>query len=85
MSSHHQYINHHYYFTDPPTTGTFYPLSLFIQLLSLSELSLSESELSELPDSLRAAGLAFQEIGDGVAPRQAPYAFYEGRKVAREI
>ena len=40
---------------------------------------------TELPDSLRAAGLAFQEIGDGVAPRQAPYAFYEGRKVAREI
>jgi len=24
-------------------------------------------------------------IGDGVAPRQAPYAFYEGRKLGREL
>jgi len=25
------------------------------------------------------------QIGDGVAPRQAPYAIYEGRKVGLEI
>ncbi|KQS82405.1 MULTISPECIES: FAD-dependent oxidoreductase [unclassified Rhizobium] len=30
-------------------------------------------------------GIAFQEIGDGVAPRQAPYAFYEGRKAGMGI
>ncbi|MFC3076018.1 oxidoreductase [Shinella pollutisoli] len=28
---------------------------------------------------LAAEGIDFVEIGDGVAPRQAPYAFYEGR------
>lgn len=35
-----------------------------------------------LAQDLRERGTAFIEIGDGVAPRQAPYAFYEGRKAA---
>ncbi|MEY9168562.1 hypothetical protein ABIE78_006681 [Sinorhizobium fredii] len=32
-----------------------------------------------LAHELAELGVAFVEIGDGVAPRQAPYAFYEGR------
>lgn len=35
-------------------------------------------ELAEL-------GIPFVEIGDGVAPRQAPYAFYEGRRAGMAI
>src|SRR5262249_37262819 len=35
-------------------------------------------ELAEL-------GIPFIEIGDGVAPRQAPYAFYEGRRAGMAI
>lgn len=38
-----------------------------------------------LARELRAAGIEFAEIGDGAAPRQAPYAIYEGRKAALEI
>ncbi len=38
-----------------------------------------------LARELRAAGIAFLEIGDGTAPRQAPYAIYEGRKAALAI
>ena len=38
-----------------------------------------------LADALRGAGHPFKEIGDGVAPRQAPYAFYEGLKAALEL
>ncbi|OWV75639.1 oxidoreductase [Rhizobium sp. R339] len=30
-------------------------------------------------------GIPFVEIGDGVAPRQAPYAFYEGRRAGMAI
>lgn len=30
-------------------------------------------------------GVAFVEIGDGVAPRQAPYAFYEGRRAGMTV
>jgi len=35
-----------------------------------------------LAQELDKMGVPFQAIGDGVAPRQAPYAIYEGRKVA---
>lgn len=34
---------------------------------------------------LAEMGIAFVEIGDGVAPRQAPYAFYEGRRAGMAI
>lgn len=39
----------------------------------------------DLARALRDVGVAFVEIGDGAAPRQAPYAIYEGRKVALAI
>ncbi|MDP9813758.1 2,4-dienoyl-CoA reductase-like NADH-dependent reductase (Old Yellow Enzyme family)/thioredoxin reductase [Rhizobium tibeticum] len=35
-----------------------------------------------LAEEVRPTGLRMIEIGDCAAPRQAPYAFYEGRKVA---
>jgi 2,4-dienoyl-CoA reductase-like NADH-dependent reductase (Old Yellow Enzyme family)/thioredoxin reductase len=38
-----------------------------------------------LAQDLHALGVTFAEIGDGAAPRQAPSAFYEGRKVALAI
>ncbi|RUV79486.1 oxidoreductase, partial [Mesorhizobium sp. M1A.F.Ca.IN.020.32.1.1] len=38
-----------------------------------------------LAQDLEAQGLSFHQIGDCAAPRQAPYAFYEGRKVALEL
>ncbi len=38
-----------------------------------------------LAKDLAARGTPFVEIGDGAAPRQAPYAFYEGRKAALAI
>ncbi|MDK1378694.1 MULTISPECIES: FAD-dependent oxidoreductase [unclassified Sinorhizobium] len=38
-----------------------------------------------LAQDLEAQDLAFHQIGDCAAPRQAPYAFYEGRKVALEL
>lgn len=38
--------------------------------------------LDGLAQELRLQSLPFFEIGDCAAPRQAPYAFYEGRKVA---
>jgi 2,4-dienoyl-CoA reductase-like NADH-dependent reductase (Old Yellow Enzyme family)/thioredoxin reductase len=34
---------------------------------------------------LAEMGIPFTEIGDGVAPRQAPYAFYEGRKAGMSV
>jgi len=36
---------------------------------------------SVLADDLRAAGIAFQAIGDCVSPRHAPAAIYEGRRL----
>lgn len=38
-----------------------------------------------LARDLESRGASFVEIGDGAAPRQAPYAFYEGRKAALAI
>lgn len=38
-----------------------------------------------LAQELRDLGIAHRQIGDCAAPRQAPYAFYEGRKAGREI
>ncbi len=37
-----------------------------------------------MPD-LAALGLPIRQIGDCAAPRQAPYAFFEGRKAGLEI
>jgi 2,4-dienoyl-CoA reductase-like NADH-dependent reductase (Old Yellow Enzyme family)/thioredoxin reductase len=38
-----------------------------------------------LAEALEAQATPFYQIGDCAAPRQAPYAFYEGRKVALEV
>lgn len=38
-----------------------------------------------LARDLESRGLPFTAIGDGVAPRQAPYAIHEGRKAALEL
>lgn len=38
-----------------------------------------------LAQDLESRGVSYVEIGDGAAPRQAPYAFYEGRKAALAI
>jgi pyruvate/2-oxoglutarate dehydrogenase complex dihydrolipoamide dehydrogenase (E3) component len=39
----------------------------------------------ELSSELNKAGISATAIGDCVAPRQAPYAFYDGRRVALEL
>jgi 2,4-dienoyl-CoA reductase-like NADH-dependent reductase (Old Yellow Enzyme family)/thioredoxin reductase len=39
----------------------------------------------DLAADLRQLNITFHEIGDGVAPRQAPYAIHDGRRIAREI
>ena len=38
-----------------------------------------------LAEELRSKGATFREIGDCAAPRQAPYAFFEGRKAGLEL
>ncbi len=38
-----------------------------------------------LAEELEAQAMPFFQIGDCAAPRQAPYAFYEGRKIALEL
>ncbi|MCP4070973.1 MAG: FAD-dependent oxidoreductase [Hyphomicrobiales bacterium] len=39
----------------------------------------------QLARELEAGGISFSAIGDSVAARQAPYAFYDGRRIALEI
>jgi len=34
---------------------------------------------------LEGSSQPFMEVGDAVAPRQAPYAFHEGRKTALRL
>ena len=41
--------------------------------------------VTSLAGALRAAGVAFHEIGDCVAPRRASLAFFEGRELARRL
>ncbi|MCK0197208.1 FAD-dependent oxidoreductase [Ancylobacter sp. 6x-1] len=41
--------------------------------------------VDDLARALRANGMSVTEIGDGAAPRQAPYAIYDGRRVALEL
>jgi hypothetical protein len=38
-----------------------------------------------LGDALAARGLAFEQVGDCVAPRRASLAFYEGRELALRL
>jgi 2,4-dienoyl-CoA reductase-like NADH-dependent reductase (Old Yellow Enzyme family)/thioredoxin reductase len=50
--------------------------------LVIAETAVSETALA---DELRDAGVAFELIGDAVAPRRASLAFYEGRELARRL
>jgi len=47
--------------------------------LVLATTNMAENSLAA---ALRERGIVFDEIGDCAAPRQAPYAFHEGRKAA---
>ncbi len=41
--------------------------------------------MTALGDALAARGIAFDQIGDCVAPRRASLAFYEGRELALRL
>jgi 2,4-dienoyl-CoA reductase-like NADH-dependent reductase (Old Yellow Enzyme family) len=45
--------------------------------------ALTNIAASWVADELRQSGVAFHEIGDCAAPRQAPYAFHDGRRIGR--
>ena len=55
--------------------------------LEADALVIAETAVSEtaLPDALAAAGIAYETIGDVVAPRRASLAFFEGRELGRRI
>ncbi len=55
--------------------------------LAADTLVIAETPVAEtsLANDLAAAGIAFHEIGDCVAPRRASLAFYEGRELARRL
>jgi hypothetical protein len=48
-------------------------------------LATTNASANWLAEELRASERNVLEIGDCAAPRQAPYAFYEGRKAALEL
>ena len=48
-------------------------------------LAVTNAPANWLAEELRSNGSTFREIGDCAAPRQAPYAFYEGRKAGLEL
>jgi 2,4-dienoyl-CoA reductase-like NADH-dependent reductase (Old Yellow Enzyme family)/thioredoxin reductase len=55
--------------------------------LAADTLVIAETAVSEtaLVDDLREAGIAFEAVGDVVAPRRASLAFYEARELARRL
>jgi 2,4-dienoyl-CoA reductase-like NADH-dependent reductase (Old Yellow Enzyme family)/thioredoxin reductase len=55
--------------------------------LEADALVIAETAVSEtaLADQLREAGVAFELIGDALAPRRASLAFYEARDLARRL
>lgn len=55
--------------------------------LAADTLVIAETAVPEttLADDLRAAGVAFELIGDAVAPRRASLAFYEARELAMRL
>ena len=57
------------------------------QRVEADALVLATTNVAEtsLQDELSRAHLEFHSIGDCVAPRQAPYAFYEGRKLGLSL
>lgn len=58
-----------------------------VTTLSMDSLVMATTNVvvNELALALTQASVRFTEIGDCAAPRQAPYAFYDGRKAALEI
>jgi 2,4-dienoyl-CoA reductase-like NADH-dependent reductase (Old Yellow Enzyme family)/thioredoxin reductase len=50
--------------------------------LVIAETAVSETNLA---DALRDGGVAFELIGDALAPRRASLAFYEGRELGRRL
>ncbi len=50
-----------------------------------SALATTNVAYDELQQVLNCVDSKVYAIGDCVAPRQAPYAFYEGRKIALEL
>ena len=58
-----------------------------IERLPADTLVIAETPLAQtsLATDLAAAGMAFHEIGDCVAPRRASLAFFEGRELARRL
>ena len=50
--------------------------------LVIAETAVAETALA---DELRARGMAFEAIGDCVAPRRASLAIYEGRELALRV
>ncbi|MGO1120454.1 oxidoreductase [Rhodovibrionaceae bacterium A322] len=48
-------------------------------------LCLAKQAFDDLARDLDACNVPFRAIGDGVAPRQAPYAIYDGRVAGREV
>jgi hypothetical protein len=58
-----------------------------VELLPADTLVLAETAVAEtsLADALRERGVAFQAIGDCVAPRRASLAVYEARDLARTL
>jgi len=48
-------------------------------------LALANQANAELADGLRAAGIAHQVIGDSLAPRHAPAAILEGRRLGLAV
>ncbi|MCK0126148.1 FAD-dependent oxidoreductase [Gelidibacter sp. F2691] len=62
-------------------------LSGEIQLVPADTLvfATTNNAFTMVADDLREVGLEFHQVGDCVAPRQAPFAFYEGRKIGLEL
>jgi 2,4-dienoyl-CoA reductase-like NADH-dependent reductase (Old Yellow Enzyme family) len=55
---------------------------LLADALVIAETAVPETDL---PDALEAAGIAFEAVGDVVAPRRASIALYEARELARRL
>ena len=57
------------------------------ELLRADTLVIAETAVAEtdLTDELRRRGIAFEAVGDCVAPRRASLAIYEGRELALRV
>jgi hypothetical protein len=57
------------------------------EVLGADTLVIAETAVAEtgLADELRRRGIAFEAVGDCVAPRRASLAIYEGREIALRV